>query len=139
MCLARSPPTTTLFLTDAPVGTGLFVWPASGSITQGYWTGHQALDIAANPGTKILATDSGHVIFAGWDDTGYGYTVVIDHGNGFQTLYAHLQEFYVTAGDDVAKGEEIAIMGNSGNSTGPHLHFEIRQGTVQRNPSGFLP
>lgn len=124
---------------DAAVGTGLFVWPTSGRITQGYWTGHQALDIAAYPGAPILAADSGHVVFAGWDDTGYGNAVVIDHGNGFQSLYAHLQEYYVVAGDDVAKGEEIAAMGSTGNSTGPHVNFEIRQGTVQRNPLGFLP
>lgn len=124
---------------DAAIGTGLFVWPASGRITQGYWTGHPALDIAAYPGAPILAADSGHVVFASWDDTGYGYTVVIDHGNGFQTLYAHLQEYYVAAGEDVAKGEEIAAMGSTGNSTGPHVNFEIRQGTVQRNPLGFLP
>lgn len=124
---------------NAAIGTGLFVWPASGTIMQGYWTGHQALDIAAYQGAPILAADSGHVVFAGWDDTGYGYTVVIDHGNGFQTLYAHLQEYYVAVGDNVAKGEEIAAMGSTGNSTGPHVNFEIRQGTVQRNPLGFLP
>lgn len=124
---------------DAPIGTGLFVWPASGRITQGYWTGHQALDIAAYSGAPILAADSGHVVFAGWDDTGYGHTVVIDHGNGFQTLYAHLQEYNVAVGDDVGKGQEIATMGSTGNSTGPHVNFEIRQGTVQRNPLGFLP
>ena len=79
------------------------------------------------------------MVAAGWDDTGYGNAVVLDHGNGFQTLYAHLQDFNVAAGDNVAQGQQIATMGSSGNSTGPHTHFEMRQGTVQRNPTGFLP
>lgn len=124
---------------DATRGTGIFGWPASGTITQGYWAAHPGLDIAGWLGALIAASDSGHVVAVGWDDTGYGYFVVIDHGNGFQTLYAHLQAYYVEAGDDVAKGQTVAEMGNTGNSTGPHLHFEIRQGTVQRNPYGFLP
>jgi murein DD-endopeptidase MepM/ murein hydrolase activator NlpD len=124
---------------DATKGTGIFGWPASGSITQGYWAAHPGLDIAGWLGAPITASDSGHVVAAGWDDTGYGYFVVVDHGNGFQTLYAHLQAYYKDAGDDVAKGETIAEMGSTGNSTGPHLHFEIRQGTIQRNPYGFLP
>jgi murein DD-endopeptidase MepM/ murein hydrolase activator NlpD len=120
-------------------GTGLFVWPTSGAITQDSWSGHPALDIAAWLGAPILAADSGYVVAAGWDDTGYGNAVVIDHGNGFQTVYAHLQAVFVNVGDEVAKGQQIAGMGSSGNSTGPHTHFEIRQGTVQRNPIGFLP
>jgi murein DD-endopeptidase MepM/ murein hydrolase activator NlpD len=124
---------------DATKGTGIFGWPASGSITQGYWAAHPGLDIAGWLGAPVTASDSGHVVAAGWDDTGYGYFVVIDHGNSFQTLYAHLQAYYVEAGDDVAKGQTIAEMGSTGNSTGPHLHFEIRQGTIQRNPYGFLP
>jgi murein DD-endopeptidase MepM/ murein hydrolase activator NlpD len=124
---------------DATRGTGIFAWPASGSITQGYWAAHPGLDIAGWLGAPVIASDSGHVVAAGWNDTGYGYFVVIDHSNGFQTLYAHLQAYFVEAGDDVAKGQTIAEMGSTGNSTGPHLHFEIRQGTVQRNPYGFLP
>jgi len=124
---------------DAVVGIGAFGWPASGTIFQGYWSGHPGIDIAAWSNAPINVADSGHVIFAGWDDTGYGYTVVVDHGNGFQSLYAHLQAYYVEAGDNVTKGQQIGEMGSTGNSTGPHLHFEIRQGTVQRNPIGFLP
>jgi len=123
----------------AAQGSGIFGWPTSGTITQGYWGAHPGLDIAGWLGAPIAAADSGHVVAAGWDDTGYGYFVVVDHGNGFQTLYAHLQAYYVDAGVDVGKGEIIAEMGSTGNSTGPHLHFEIRQGTVQRNPYGFLP
>ncbi|RME76958.1 MAG: M23 family metallopeptidase, partial [Chloroflexi bacterium] len=106
---------------NAATGTGSFGWPTSGTITQGYWTGHPALDIASVLGAPIRAADSGHVIYAGWDDTGYGNMVVIDHGNGFQTLYAHMSVIYVSVGDDVAKGEQIGEMGSTGNSTGPHL------------------
>jgi murein DD-endopeptidase MepM/ murein hydrolase activator NlpD len=124
---------------DATVGTGAFGWPASGTIFQGYWSGHQAIDVAAWVGAPVLAADSGHVVFSGWDNTGYGNTVVIDHGNGFQTLYAHLDAYYVNAGDNVVKGQQIADMGSTGNSTGPHLHFEVRQSTILRNPVGFLP
>jgi murein DD-endopeptidase MepM/ murein hydrolase activator NlpD len=124
---------------DAAVGTGIFVWPVSGTVTQGPWSGHMALDIAGWLGAPVLAADSGHIVLAGWDDTGYGNVVVVDHGNGFQTLYAHLQGFNVETGVDVSKGQQIATMGSTGNSTGTHTHFEIRQGTVQRNPLGFLP
>lgn len=123
----------------AATGSGAFSWPASGMIYQDYWSGHPGLDIADHLGAPVLAADSGYVVAAGWDNTGYGYIVVIDHGNGFQTMYAHLQAYYVEAGDNVTKGEQIAEMGSSGNSTGPHVHFEVRQGTVQRNPHGFLP
>lgn len=124
---------------DATVGSGIFGWPASGRITQAYFGFHPGLDVGGWVGAPVLAADSGHVVAAGWDNTGYGNTVVLDHGNGFQTLYAHLDSFLVQPGDNVAKGQHIAQMGNTGNSTGPHLHFEIRQGTVQRNPYGFLP
>lgn len=123
----------------AETGSGAFGWPASGAIFQDYWSGHPALDIADRLGAPVVAADSGYVVAAGWDDTGYGYKVVLDHGNGYQTLYAHLQAYYVEAGDNVAKGQQLGEMGSSGNSTGPHTHFEIRQGTIQRNPFGFLP
>jgi murein DD-endopeptidase MepM/ murein hydrolase activator NlpD len=124
---------------DATKGTGAFGWPASGKITQDYWAGHPGLDIAGWVGAPVAAADSGHVVAAGWSNSGYGNFIVIDHGNGFQTLYGHLNAFLVNKGDNVAKGQTIAEMGTTGNSTGPHLHFEIRQGTVQRNPYGFLP
>lgn len=123
----------------AAAGSGAFGWPASGVIFQDFWSGHPGIDIADRLGTPVLAADAGYVVSVGWDDTGYGETIVIDHGNGFQTLYAHLQNFYVGVGDNVTKGQQIGEMGSSGNATGPHVHFEIRQGTVQRNPHGFLP
>jgi murein DD-endopeptidase MepM/ murein hydrolase activator NlpD len=108
---------------NATAGSGAFVWPASGNIYQGFWAGHPAVDIAAWPGAPVLAADSGYVIVAGWDNSGYGFHVVIDHGNGYQTLYAHLQAYYVDAGQNVAKGTQIGEMGSTGFSTGPHLHF----------------
>jgi murein DD-endopeptidase MepM/ murein hydrolase activator NlpD len=124
---------------DASKGSGVFGWPAAGQITQGYWEHHRAIDIGAWKGAPVLAADSGYVAAAGWDDSGYGRTVVIDHGNGFQTRYAHLQVYYVEVGDSVAKGEQIGEVGSTGNSTGPHLHFEVIQNGVLRNPFGYLP
>ena len=124
---------------DAALGSGIFGWPASGSITQGYYGYHPGIDVGGWVGAPILAADSGYVIAAGWDNTGYGNMVVIDHGNGFQSLYAHMNAIHVEAGVNVAKGQQIGEMGSTGNSTGPHLHFELRQGTIQCNPYGFLP
>ncbi len=123
----------------ASKGTGIFGWPTAGQITQGYWDRHRALDIGAWKGAPVVAADSGYVVAAGWDDSGYGRMVVIDHSNGFQTLYAHMQVYYVEVGDSVAKGEQIGEVGSTGNSSGPHLHFEMHQSSVQRNPFGFLP
>ncbi|MCS7059880.1 MAG: M23 family metallopeptidase [Anaerolineae bacterium] len=126
----------------APVrtaGSGAFLWPTTGSISQGFWWGHRAIDIANAVGIPIAAADGGYVSFAGWDNTGYGYMVMIDHGNGFSTVYAHLSAYYVDPGQPVARGQIIAAMGSTGRSTGPHLHFEIRYGGVLQNPLYYLP
>lgn len=120
-------------------GTSSFVWPASGTITQKFWDRHKAIDIGAPTGTSVVAADSGYVVQTGWSEYGYGKYVVIDHGNGFQTLYAHLSTILVEVGQSVGKGERIGSIGESGRSTGPHLHFEIRYNGVQRNPFGYLP
>ncbi len=120
-------------------GTGRFVWPTSGSITTGFKPLHQAIDIGSWLGAPVKASDSGYVAVAGWSNVGYGNYVVIDHGNGFQTLYAHLNRYFVNAGDSVAQGTTIGLVGSTGNSTGPHLHFELIQNGVHRNPFGFLP
>jgi murein DD-endopeptidase MepM/ murein hydrolase activator NlpD len=125
--------------TGAQQGTGSFSWPASGSITQDYWSGHRAIDISAWSGAPIYAADAGYVVGAGWDDSGYGRMVVIDHGNGIQTLYAHMNAYYVSVGDEVAQGQQIGEMGKTGHATGPHLHFEVIVSGTQRNPWGFLP
>jgi len=128
--------------TGAPIrvaASGAFQWPTNGHISQGYWWGHQAVDIANAVGVPIAAADSGYVSFAGWDGTGYGYMVMINHGNGFVTVYAHLSAYYVDPGQPVARGQIIAAMGSTGRSTGPHLHFEIRYGGVLQNPLYYLP
>ena len=122
----------------AAKGSGNFGWPASGYITQGYWSLHRAIDIGGGIGAPIYASDSGYVVYAGWGNTGYGNLIIIDHGNGYYTYYAHLNALAVSTGDSVARGKRIGSMGSSGRSTGSHLHFEIRHRGVQRNPFGFL-
>jgi len=120
-------------------GSGNFVWPAGGRITQGYFWYHQAIDIANRSAPNVLAADSGKVIIAGWPDrSGYGNRVIIDHGNGYATLYAHLQAIYVTPGQYVNRGEPLGKMGSTGRSTGTHLHFEIRRNGAKLNPLQFL-
>ena len=118
---------------------GSFMWPAGGYISQGYWYGHRAVDIANAVGVAIVASDGGYVGFSGWSDVGYGYLVVVDHGNGYRTYYAHLSNIFVTEGQVVGAGEIIGAMGSTGNSTGPHLHFEIRYQGYPTNPLIFLP
>jgi murein DD-endopeptidase MepM/ murein hydrolase activator NlpD len=123
----------------AKVGSGRLIWPTSGSLTQGYKPYHRALDLARAVGTPIKAADNGYVVVAGWSNAGYGNYVVIDHGNGLQTLYGHLSRIFVRPGNVVTKGAVIGNMGNTGNSTGPHLHFEVIKRGVKVNPSSLLP
>jgi murein DD-endopeptidase MepM/ murein hydrolase activator NlpD len=120
-------------------GTGRFQWPVLGTITQGYWYGHRAIDIGAPTGSAVLATDGGFVSFAGWTDIGYGYLIVVDHANGFATYYAHLSSMYTFTGQAVERGQVIGAVGTTGWSTGPHLHFEVRYYGVQQNPRAYLP
>ena len=121
------------------VASGNFVWPTQGVITQGFKWYHKAIDIANDMGTLILAADSGKVVVAGWpDNVGYGNRVVIDHGNGFVTLYGHLSKIAVSEGQTVRRGEVIGYMGSTGRSTGPHLHFEIRLNGTCQNPLSYL-
>lgn len=118
---------------------GIFIWPTSGRISQGFRWYHRAIDIANSAGTPILAADAGRVIVAGWpDNVGYGNRVIIDHGNGYVTLYGHLSKTSVSSGQSVNRGDIIGLMGSTGRSTGPHLHFEIRQGGVTVDPMGYL-
>lgn len=120
-------------------GTGQFRWPVVGYITQDYWSGHRAIDIGIPQGTPVYAADSGYVTFSGWTDVGYGWLVRINHGNGFETLYAHNSQLLVTAGESVVRGQLISYSGNTGHSTGPHLHFEVRLNDVPVNPRLYLP
>ena len=120
-------------------GTGRFQWPVLGTLTQGYWWGHRALDVGAPTGSPVYAADGGFVSFAGWTDIGYGNLVVIDHANGYATYYAHLSGFRVYAGQAVQRGQLIGLVGSTGNSSGPHLHFEIRYNHSLLNPRLYLP
>jgi len=124
---------------NAPTGSGRFRWPTDGWITTKYYPGsHNGIDIAGSEGQPIYAADAGVVIYAGEYGT-YGNTIIIDHGGGFTTLYAHLLAWYPKVGMPVRKGQSIGMMGSTGKSTGNHLHFEIRVwgGTV--NPLRYLP
>lgn len=120
-------------------GSGQFMWPTVGRITQGYAWYHQAIDVANRESPNIVAADSGRVTVAGWpDNSGYGNRVVVDHGNGYVTLYAHLSQIYVKQGQYVNRGEPLGRMGTTGRSTGIHLHFEIRKGSTRMNPLTLL-
>jgi murein DD-endopeptidase MepM/ murein hydrolase activator NlpD len=124
---------------NAPAGSGNFGWPSAGYVSQGYWGGHPAVDIAGWNGSPVAAADGGYVVLAGggWNG-GYGNNVIVDHGNGYTTLYAHLTSVFVNPGETVSKGQQIGTMGSTGNSTGPHLHFEIRYNGVPYDPAGYL-
>jgi murein DD-endopeptidase MepM/ murein hydrolase activator NlpD len=121
------------------------VWPTRGQITTYYGEvgrlsprGHSGLDIAAPEGTSVLAADDGEVLKAYWNHDGYGGLVIIGHPSGYETWYGHLDSFDVEVGEQVKRGEEIASMGSTGFSTGPHLHFEVRQDGQVVDPLEFL-
>jgi murein DD-endopeptidase MepM/ murein hydrolase activator NlpD len=118
--------------------TGSFVWPTQGRITQSFRWYHKGEDIANAIGTPILAADAGKVVTAGWTNVGYGNHIIIDHENGYMTLYGHLSQINVVAGQRVARGALIGLMGSTGRSTGPHLHFEIRTSGGNVDPLGYL-
>lgn len=121
------------------VASGSFVWPAGGRITQNYVWYHRGIDIANSASPNIVAADAGTVVTAGWPDGyGYGNRVLIDHGNGYRTLYAHLSSVYVVPGQTVSRGSAIGRMGSTGRSTGIHLHFEVIRNGVYLNPLGVL-
>ncbi len=119
-------------------GTSSFIWPASGNITTYPVWYHMALDVANATSPPILAADTGTVTYTACLAYGYGCHIIIDHANGYQTLYGHLSSIEVSAGQAVTKGERIGIMGSTGRSSGTHLHFEIRSGGTPLNPLGFL-
>ena len=117
---------------------GRFLWPASGVITQGYHKYHGAIDIANNQGTPLIAPDGGTVTFAAWSG-GLGNAVQIDHGDGFATTYGHLHTIQVQVGQRVERGQQIGLMGTTGHSTGPHLHFIVTYNGGILNPMNYLP
>ena len=128
-------------------GTGQLGWPVSGEITSPYgyrvhpiWGTtiyHSGIDIGVDEGTPVHAADGGVVVWSGWMG-GYGYAIVIDHGNGLSTLYGHNSELAVDEGQSVAKGQVISYAGSTGNSTGPHVHFEVRVNGDPVDPMGYL-
>ena len=129
---------------SSPFGDTGWIWPTTGVFSSGYgWRWgrmHSGIDVANNVGTPIMAARSGQVVFAGWNDGGYGYLVELRHADGSISRYAHNSRILVRVGDEVNQGTVISQMGSTGRSTGPHLHFEIRPaGRGAINPLEVLP
>lgn len=122
------------------VGEGNFMWPTSGYISQKFYWYHRAVDIANPSNPTIVAAQGGTVVSAGWNGGGYGNFVVIDHGNGYKTLYAHMlnNSMVVKAGQVVKQGQKLGLMGSTGRSTGTHLHFEIKSSSGNLDPLSLL-
>ncbi len=126
-------------VTPLIVGTGTFIYPVgSRNFTQYFWYGHPGVDIALPEGTAVVASDTGTVTFAGWNIYGYGNLIVVNHGNGYETFYAHLSGISVVPGQIVYQGNVIGSTGNTGNSSGPHVHFEVRINGAQDNPCWYI-
>lgn len=126
-----------------PIGSGAMIWPVWNNELSGfgYSSYHRGVDLAAGVGTPVVAADNGTVIYSGWNDSGYGYLVEIDHNNGYSTVYAHLSEgsLAVRCGDSINQGQFIALSGSTGKSTGGHLHFEVRYNGGFANPYSVIP
>ncbi|HSN14637.1 MAG TPA: M23 family metallopeptidase, partial [Anaeromyxobacteraceae bacterium] len=127
----------------SPIRTrGTLAWPLKGVLYGRYGVRerrrHDGIDLAAPEGTPVLAAAAGTVIYAG-EQPGYGAIVILRHEGGLVTLYAHNQRLLVKEGERVARGEPIARVGQSGKTSGPHLHFEVREGTRPKNPLLYLP
>lgn len=125
------------------VGFGAFIWPSNKNYLSGFDyrpdTNHWGLDIAGNTGEGVYSTDAGVVVYAGWNNYGYGNMIMVDHGNNFQSLYAHLSAINVGCGQSVGQGDVIGAIGSTGRSSGAHLHFEIRAISSFVNPWDVLP
>ena len=131
-------------ISGGAIGFGTFVWPAANHYLSGYdWspqTNHRGIDIAGHEGAGIFAADAGVIVYSGWNNYGYGNVVMIDHGTGFQSMYAHLSSIYVGCGQSVGQGEAIGAFGSTGRSSGAHLHFELMTSIYGKvNPWDFLP
>lgn len=127
---------------EISVNKGYFAWPTDGLVYSLFgirWGRmHKGIDIAGHSGTPIIAPRNGNVSFAGWKG-GYGYTIILEHPDNFETLYGHMKAIKVKVGDTVKLGDVIGLMGSTGKSTGPHLHFEVHKDGKARNPLFFLP
>jgi LysM repeat protein len=130
-------------ISGGAVGFGGFIWPANNHYLSGFDyapnANHWGLDIAGNDGEGVYATDAGVVVYAGWNNYGYGNMIMVDHGNNFQSLYAHLSGISVGCGQSVGQGDVIGAIGSTGRSSGSHLHFEIRAISSWVNPWDVLP
>lgn len=128
-------------LAGGVVGSSTFIYPTNAHHISGYdYSGiHPGIDLAGENGEPVYAADSGVVVFAGWSDWGYGNTIIIDHGNSWWTLYAHLSGIFVGCGQGVYQGNQIGAVGATGRAQGAHLHFEVYYGVFQTNPWGVLP
>lgn len=119
-----------------------FLWPAKGDLTSGYGTRwgrmHSGIDLAADTGAPVVSAKAGYVTYAGWLGS-YGYAVILEHNQGYSTLYAHLSDYTVENGDLIATGALLGYVGSTGLSSGPHLHFEIHHQGVPVNPLNLLP
>ena len=128
---------------SGPSGTYTFFWPANNHYLSGtdyLPNGHPGIDISAGLGAPIYASDTGVIVFSGWSTRGYGNLVIIDHGNGWQTAYAHFSQIIVQCGGSIYQGQIVGYSGSTGNSTGAHLHLEMRNDTYGRvNPWLYLP
>jgi len=122
---------------------GIFIWPTKGTLTSSFGKRngrkHEGIDIAAPKGTPIYSAAAGEVVFSGWGPTGYGKMVIIKHLHHLTTVYAHNSKILVKKGTRVKQGQKISLMGSTGRSTGPHLHFEVRNDTKPKNPIKYLP
>ncbi|MFQ5616008.1 MAG: LysM peptidoglycan-binding domain-containing M23 family metallopeptidase [Anaerolineales bacterium] len=129
-------------IVDGAVGVGAFIWPTTATYLSGYdyspASNHYGIDIAGSTGNPVFAADAGVVVYAGWSNYGYGYLIVLDHGNGWQSLYAHLSAVSVFCGQSVFQGTGIGAVGNTGNSSGAHLHFELMYSTAKVNPWNYV-
>lgn len=114
-------------------------WPIVGTVSGTFDATHEALDIGAPYGSTVYAADSGLITYSGWAFEGYGYTVVIDHGDGIETWYNHLKGALLPADNYVERGTPIGEVGSTGHSTGPHVHFEVRVNGTRVNPMLYLP
>jgi murein DD-endopeptidase MepM/ murein hydrolase activator NlpD len=131
-------------ITDGAVGYGSFIWPTNQHYLSGFdyspEANHRGIDIAGDTGDPLYATDAGVIVYSGWNDYGYGYMVMIDHGNSWQSLYAHMSSIAVVCGESVGQGAVVGSIGNTGNSAGSHLHFELMNTSAGKvNPWDFLP
>lgn len=128
---------------NGAVGAGVFIWPTNNHFLSGYdynpGANHSGIDIDGDTGDPVYAADNGVVVYAGWNNWGYGNVVVINHGNGWQTLYAHLSSYSVSCGQSVYQTNLIGAVGNTGNSSGAHLHYEMMYNGTKVNPHDYLP